>query len=1028
MEENQQQTQPTQDNKKRLTRNKKIILIVVAIVALAAIAGGIIALSIHISKKVDYDGGDTIEFEMREGCSDFYYSRLSENQQKMYRMLYREAENILYGGSNKNTLGVYKFATYGISSAEAETVWFAFRYDAPEFFIISNNYLLLSDSIEINISPEFKVAATRQSVLNSISATVEQVKSMLEGIDDEALKFKIIYDFIMESTDYKRDAQGKDIFDGYSYSIAGPLDGNNATQSICQGYACSVSYLCNLFDINCIYVGSPSLNHALNMVNIKDEWYYVDATYDDKDSSRYAYFLKKADPHWLRATSKSNNSASDNLLELLPEIKWGSNYDCKFQKDGIIYLMESRNKCSVVGCESEVTEAFIPQTVYDMQVRSIADRAFNACVNLKSAKIPETVTKIGEYAFAGCKSLESVQLNSGVKSISGYIFSGCSSLKGIEIPRALTYLSEGMFRGCANLTDIDIPESITSIGKYTFSGCSGLKKIKIPNTITFFGEGLFKDCVSLAGIDLPESVTSIGIQTFSGCVELTSIEIPTRVSIIGYRAFENCNKLTIYSQAFTKPDGWDNEWNCDNRVVVWNSANILSGVTQSGIRWILDADGLMSVAGYSGTQSAVEIPSEINSIPVTKIQGYAFSKRSDIISVEIPESIEFIGENAFNVSGKLVVYCLASEKPSGWDKDWDQGQSTVVWGAIAGAYGITDDAFQWRLTGDENIEITGYRGDSIKVKIPSTIEGKIVTSINKGAFSGLGGLFSVEIPSVVTQMPSNAFKGCGKLRVYCEAESKPVGWEYDWHSFAQVIVIWDCKNNDVAEDGNIYAEIDGINYVIKGDKAAISMSGAADVAEIVIPASIDYKGNSYNVEIGTDAFRDCVNLTSVTISSGITSIGIHAFEGCVKLQSVEIPSSVEIIDMYAFYNCACLEKIKIPFGVKSIGDSAFTYCSNLTDVEIPSSVVSIGSYAFSIGYRDDNNLREIWIPKSVEFMGKSVFSGRGWVNVYCEAEIKPTEWDEDWDVYRHIFNYIGDNVGTKYRVLVWWNKKQGETV
>lgn len=758
------------------------------------------------------------------------------------------------------------------------------------------------------------------------------------------------------------------------------------------------------------------------MVNIKDEWYYVDATYDDRDSSRYAYFLKKADYHWQNiATSNSSNVASDNLLKLLPEIKWGYDYDCKFQKDGIIYLMENRNKCSVVGCESKVTEAFIPQTVYNMQVRSIADRAFNACVNLKSAKIPETVTKIGEYAFAGCKSLESVRLNSGVKSIGAYIFLGCSSLKGIEIPHALTYLSEGMFRGCDNLTDIDIPESITSIGKYTFSECSGLKKIKIPNTITYFGEGLFKDCVSLVGIDIPESVTSIGRQTFGGCAGLTSIEIPTGVSSVGYRAFENCNKLTIYAQAFTKPDGWNDEWNCDNRVVVWNSANITSGVTQSGIQWILDTDGLMAVAGYSGTQSVVEIPSEINSIPVTKIQGYAFSKRLDIISVEIPNSIEFIGENAFKDSGKLVVYCQASEKPSGWDEGWDNGQSTVVWGAIAGAYGITDDGFQWRFVGDGNIEITGYRGNSIKVKIPSTIEEKIVTSINKGAFSGLGGLFSVEIPGSVTQMPSNAFRGCGEIRVYCEAESRPVGWEYDWKSFAQVIVIWNCKKNDVAEDGNIYVEIDGINYVIKDGKATVSMSGL-DISSVEIPASVDYKGNSYGVEIGADAFRDCVNLTSVTISSGIISIGIHAFEGCVKLQSVDLPSSVEIIDIYAFYNCASLEKIKIPFGVKSIGDHAFAYCNNITDVEISSSVVSIGSYAFSIGYRDNNNLREIWIPKSVEYMGSNVFANRDYIDVYCEAETQPAEWDADWDIKQ--YDYV---LGRHSRVFVMWNKKQGET-
>ena len=39
---------------------------------------------------------------------------------------------------------------------------------------------------------------------------------------------------------------------------------------------------------------------------------------------------------------------------------------------------------------------------------------------------------------------------------------------------------------------------------------------------------------------------------------------------IGYRAFAYCDSLTIYCEAVTKPAGWDNDWNPNNRPVVWD--------------------------------------------------------------------------------------------------------------------------------------------------------------------------------------------------------------------------------------------------------------------------------------------------------------------------------------------------------------------------------------------------------------------------------------------------------------------------
>ena len=102
------------------------------------------------------------------------------------------------------------------------------------------------------------------------------------------------------------------------------------------------------------------------------------------------------------------------------------------------------------------------------------------------------------------------------------------------------------------------------------------------------------------------------------------------------------------------------------------------------------------------------------------------------------------------------------------------------------------------------------------------------------------------------------------------------------------------------------------------DTTSISISGA-----IEIPSQVSNGGINYIVtSIDTYAFRDCINLTSITIPDSVTSIGDYAFSGCSSLSSITIPDSVT-----------------------SIGNSAFSYCSGLTEITIPDSVTEIGGSA-----------------------------------------------------------------------------------
>ena len=139
---------------------------------------------------------------------------------------------------------------------------------------------------------------------------------------------------------------------------------------------------------------------------------------------------------------------------------------------------------------------------------------------------------------------------------------------------------------------------------------------------------------------------------------------------------------------------------------------------------------------------------------------------------------------------------------------------------------------------------------------------------------------------------------------------------------------------------------------------------------LTIPSSVTNGGTTYSVTaIGSSAFRNCSDLTSVTIPNSVTSIGSSAFYSCSGLTSVTIPNSVTSIGNSAFYYCSGLTSVTIPNSVTAIGDGTFFYCSGLTSVTIPNSVTAIGNAAFS----SCSGLTSVSIPNSVTAIGTGAF-------------------------------------------------------
>ena len=88
-------------------------------------------------------------------------------------------------------------------------------------------------------------------------------------------------------------------------------------------------------------------------------------------------------------------------------------------------------------------------------VKTIGEKAFRECANLKTVTLGEGVERIGNYAFSS-SGLESITIPDSVKVIESYAFYDCRNLKTVILGKGVEIISESAFSFCLNLTTFNI--------------------------------------------------------------------------------------------------------------------------------------------------------------------------------------------------------------------------------------------------------------------------------------------------------------------------------------------------------------------------------------------------------------------------------------------------------------------------------------------------------------------------------------------------------------------------------------------
>lgn len=170
---------------------------------------------------------------------------------------------------------------------------------------------------------------------------------------------------------------------------------------------------------------------------------------------------------------------------------------------------------------------------------------------------------------------------------------------------------------------------------------------------------------------------------------------------------------------------------------------------------------------------------------------------------------------------------------------------------------------------------------------------------------------------------------------------------------------------------------DNVTWKLEGDTLTISGTGPMfdyksyngpwnstrmDIKSIVVGEGVTTIGNS--------AFEGCSKVTSVSLPKTLTRIGGYAFDHCSSLKELSIPDGVTSIGGYAF-SCCTFESIKLPSGLKSLGVGAFAYCAHLKEISIPNGVKSLEVETFQYC----TSLENVELPNGMTSIGESAFTG-----------------------------------------------------
>ena len=397
-------------------------------------------------------------------------------------------------------------------------------------------------------------------------------------------------------------------------------------------------------------------------------------------------------------------------------------------------------------------------------------------------------------------------------------------------------------------------------------------------------------------------------------------------------------------------------------------------------KYTLSGDEI-EIVSYTGSDSDVVIPSQIDGKDVAIIGADAFSKNTDIENVTFPNTLRTIKRSAFYNCKNLTSINVPKSLTSCYDQFGNLADSTS--GTVfLGCEKLDNITFEEGITEIPAHIFVGCTGLK-DITIPDT-----VTAIGDKAFTGTA-LTEVIIPDSVVKIGLGSFSNCkslSEIKLSKSLEMIDRNAFFGCESLTSIEIPKSLKRCNEQFD-NLPAETSGAiftgcnnlkNVTFEEGITAIPghlLVGCAGVTEITIPDTV--------TEIGAKAFTG-TSLTEVIMPDSVVKIGLGSFSNCKSLSEVKLSKSLELIDRNAFYGCESLTSIEIPKSLKRCNEqfdnlpsetagAIFANCNKLTDISFEEGITEIPGHLF-VGC---SSIRDVTIPDTVKIIGDKAFAGTG---------------------------------------------------
>ena len=422
-------------------------------------------------------------------------------------------------------------------------------------------------------------------------------------------------------------------------------------------------------------------------------------------------------------------------------------------------------------------------------------------------------------------------------------------------------------------------------------------------------------------------------------------------------------------------------------------------------------------SGCSNLKS-LQIPNSVTFIGSGAFQGCRLT------SITIPASVNYIGEYVFSGCNELVdVYCKIKNPTSDFENNYTSDnafadaypeymtlhvpsnlietyRSSAPWSSFGSFVGIEDakctltykiDGEVYKsyevsigasITAEEAPSKTGYTFSGWSV-IPETMPAEDVT---------ITGTFSINKYKLTYILDGEVYKE------YLKEEGevlRPVSYP---DNFSHAIVPeWEEKpktmpDHDVTLSGHACLGGscgDNLLWYFDDETKTLNIKGEGNMMN----TNYEWSRKPWFVV-------DKENVQHVVIGEGVVSIGNYAFYQCSDIISVDFPESLKSIGNHALEGCEKLQDIALPASVETFGNDAFSN-NSLTTLTIPSKVAEIRNNAFTSTTLENIHVLAI-VPPVLDETAFSDYS----VPLYVpEESYSAYKNHEVWGRFTHINDY-----------------------